>query len=172
VLDQHAELDFCSAISLKQQSADRHVAPFGHVILIPSQPVFALSFYWCVLRRKTTHTNFIVLGLISSGLEHRSPTLEGTTIIIAPPMRLVLCQTYLSKGWTNGLFFVCAFVRGVFFSFYLANDYQCCNIPLSLDTRKYILKHISKRPIKDEQIMYPNRQFQPSHTPDKKMTGL
>jgi hypothetical protein len=43
VLDQHAELDFFIASSLKQQSADRHVAPLGHIILIPSQPVFALS---------------------------------------------------------------------------------------------------------------------------------
>jgi hypothetical protein len=43
VLDQHAELDFYSASSLKQQSAGRHVTPLGHIILIPSQPVFALS---------------------------------------------------------------------------------------------------------------------------------
>ena len=43
VLDQHAELDFYSASSLKQQSAGRHVAPLGHIILIPSQPVVALS---------------------------------------------------------------------------------------------------------------------------------
>jgi hypothetical protein len=42
-LDLHAELDFYSASSLKQQSAGRHVAPLGHIILIPSQPVFALS---------------------------------------------------------------------------------------------------------------------------------
>jgi hypothetical protein len=42
-LDQHAELDFYSASSLKQQSTGRHVTPFGHIILIPSQPVFALS---------------------------------------------------------------------------------------------------------------------------------
>ena len=42
VLDQHAELDLYSASSLKQQSVDRNVAPLGH-ILIPSQPVFALS---------------------------------------------------------------------------------------------------------------------------------
>jgi hypothetical protein len=40
-LDQHAELDFYSASSLKQQSADRHVAPLVHIILILSQPVFA-----------------------------------------------------------------------------------------------------------------------------------
>ena len=40
VLDQ---LDFYSSNSLKQQSVGRHVAPLGHIILIPSQPVFALS---------------------------------------------------------------------------------------------------------------------------------
>jgi len=43
VLDQHAEFDFYSASSLKQQSADRHVAPLGHIILIPSQAAFALT---------------------------------------------------------------------------------------------------------------------------------
>ena len=43
VLDQHAELGFYSASSLKQQSTGRHVVPHGHIILIPSQPVFALS---------------------------------------------------------------------------------------------------------------------------------
>ena len=39
VLDQHAELGFYSASSLKQQSADGYVAPLGHIILVPSQPV-------------------------------------------------------------------------------------------------------------------------------------
>jgi hypothetical protein len=44
VLDQHAQLDyFHSASSLKQQSVSRHVAPLGHIIVIPNQPVFALS---------------------------------------------------------------------------------------------------------------------------------
>ena len=43
VLYQHAELDIYSASSLKQQSAGKHVAPLGHIILITSQPVFALS---------------------------------------------------------------------------------------------------------------------------------
>ena len=43
VLDQHAELDFYSASSLKQQSADTYVTPLGHIILILSQSVFALS---------------------------------------------------------------------------------------------------------------------------------
>ena len=43
VLDQHSELDFYSTSSLKQQSAGSHVAPLGHIILIPKQAVFALS---------------------------------------------------------------------------------------------------------------------------------
>jgi hypothetical protein len=38
-----ASLDFYSDSSLKQQSTDRHVAPLKHIILIPSQPVVALS---------------------------------------------------------------------------------------------------------------------------------
>jgi hypothetical protein len=42
VLDQHAELDFYSPSSLKQQSAGRHVAPLGHIMQILSQPVFAI----------------------------------------------------------------------------------------------------------------------------------
>ena len=43
VLDQHAYLDFYSVGTPKLQSAGGHVAPFGHIILIPSQPVFVLT---------------------------------------------------------------------------------------------------------------------------------
>jgi hypothetical protein len=43
VLNQHSELDLYSASTLKQQFASRHVAPLGYIILIRSQPVFALS---------------------------------------------------------------------------------------------------------------------------------
>ena len=58
VLDQHAELDFYSASSLKQQSAGRHVAPLVHIILIPSQPVFPFTSLCCVLCGEATNTNF------------------------------------------------------------------------------------------------------------------
>ena len=40
---RHADLEFYRASSLKQQLAGKHVAPLGHIIVIPSQPVFALS---------------------------------------------------------------------------------------------------------------------------------
>ena len=48
VLDQHAELNVNSAGSLKQNYAGRHVDPLGHIILIPSEPVFA--FFSLMLR--------------------------------------------------------------------------------------------------------------------------
>ena len=56
VLDQHALLDFNCASSLKQQSTDRHVAPLGHIILIPRQPILALSLLCCMLRGEVTNT--------------------------------------------------------------------------------------------------------------------
>jgi hypothetical protein len=43
VPDQYAELDFYSARSMKQQSADRHVATLGHIILILNKSVFSLQ---------------------------------------------------------------------------------------------------------------------------------
>ena len=70
VLDQQAELDFYSASSLKQQSADKHVAPLGHIILILSQPVFALNRIWPVRRSNPGST-----------------ALEASTLTIMPPMQ-------------------------------------------------------------------------------------
>ena len=43
VLDQHALLDFYSASSMNHQSADSHIGPLGHVILI-SEPTSLCSF--------------------------------------------------------------------------------------------------------------------------------
>jgi hypothetical protein len=39
-LDEHTQLDLYRASSLKQQFTGKHVVPFGHIILIPSQSVF------------------------------------------------------------------------------------------------------------------------------------
>ena len=73
VLDEHAELDLHSASSLKQQSVDRHVAPLGHIIIMPSQPVFALSPECCVLSEEATNP--------------RSTALEASTLTVTPQMR-------------------------------------------------------------------------------------
>ena len=51
------------------KSAERHVAPLGHIILIPNQPAFALTPLCCVLSGEATNTNCIVFGLIRSQLE-------------------------------------------------------------------------------------------------------
>jgi hypothetical protein len=88
ILDQHAELDLYSASSLKQQFACRHVAPLGHIILIQSQPVFALTPECRVLSGEATNTNFIVFGLTRPGIE---PTIYHTrgdhSNHYTPPMR-------------------------------------------------------------------------------------
>jgi len=60
VLDQQAWLDFISACSLKQQFADRCVAPIGHIILIQSQPIFAFSLSNAACLAETTNTKFTV----------------------------------------------------------------------------------------------------------------
>jgi hypothetical protein len=43
VLDQHAELDFYSANSLKQQSAGKHISPHGHIILLYISSLFSTA---------------------------------------------------------------------------------------------------------------------------------
>jgi hypothetical protein len=43
VLDQHVEMHLSSATSLKLQIAGRHITLLGHIITIPSQPVFVLN---------------------------------------------------------------------------------------------------------------------------------
>ena len=65
-------LYFHSAGSLKQQSAGRHIAPLGHIILIPRQPVFTL---FSLMLCEATHTNFIFFGLTQPGIE---PTIYRT----------------------------------------------------------------------------------------------
>jgi hypothetical protein len=57
------------------KSNNRHVAPLGHIILIPSQSVFLLFHECCTLSRQSTNTICIVFGLTRSGLE---PTIYHT----------------------------------------------------------------------------------------------
>ena len=82
VLDQHALLDFYSASSLKQQSANGHVkiVSLWHIILIPSQKVLALSPWCCMFSVETTNTFFFFFGLIQWGV--RTHNLEYSCIYI------------------------------------------------------------------------------------------
>ena len=79
VLSQHAEFDLYSASSLKQQSAGRHIAPLGHIILILNQSV---------LGGEAANSNFIVFGLTRPGLGPTMYSLEASMLTITPPMRL------------------------------------------------------------------------------------
>jgi hypothetical protein len=100
VLDQYAELDFYSASPLKQKSAGRHVAPLGHIILIPTQPVFALTPSSCVISGEATTTNFynsIVFGLTRPGLEltiyhTRLIEMNASIVLTICQMKNIVCK--------------------------------------------------------------------------------
>jgi hypothetical protein len=75
----------------KQQSTDIHVTPFGHIILILRQPIFALSPECCVLIREAANAIFNVFGLTQRGSNPhpRSVTFEASTLTITPRMRFL-----------------------------------------------------------------------------------
>ena len=66
-------LDLYSASSLKQQSAGKHVAPLGHIIRIPSQPLLFLLNAACLTEKQIVP--ILVFGLTRPRLE---PTIYHT----------------------------------------------------------------------------------------------
>jgi hypothetical protein len=53
VLDKQAEVDFYSASSFKQQTAGKHVAPLGHIILVrANQSLLLLLNAACVAEKQ------------------------------------------------------------------------------------------------------------------------
>ena len=73
----HAKLDFYTSSSLIQKSTSRHVISLGHIILIPSQPVFALTQQRWVLTWEATYTNYIFFGLTRLELEPTTYDTQG-----------------------------------------------------------------------------------------------
>jgi hypothetical protein len=72
LLDQQALFDFFYSTSLlKQQFADRHVAPLRHIILIPSQPVFAIFLLNAACLAKKQQTKPV--DQVKSGSHHQLP---------------------------------------------------------------------------------------------------
>ena len=55
-------MDFYSATSLIQQCVGRHIVPLGHIIIIPTQQVFALP-PWCRVSIKEAAYNYINCSL-------------------------------------------------------------------------------------------------------------
>jgi len=43
-------LDFYTVSSLKQQSLGKHIAPIGHIIIIPNYHLSTRTHYCCVFR--------------------------------------------------------------------------------------------------------------------------
>jgi hypothetical protein len=75
----------------------RHVTALGHIILITSQPVFALSPECCVLSGEARNIKFIVFWF-DGAQTHDLTTLETSTLAITPPMRVptvVILYTFL-----------------------------------------------------------------------------
>ena len=86
-------MDFYSGSSLKQQSTGRHVSPLAHIILIPSQSVFDIFPYCCVLRSEAANNLFIVFGINRLGLK---PTIYRT-------------GNEQANHYTTGVLFICHF---------------------------------------------------------------
>ena len=58
---KHASLDFYSACSLKQQFANRHVAPFVHINYPDSEPTSALLNATCLVEKQQQILIFSVI---------------------------------------------------------------------------------------------------------------
>ena len=63
--------DFYSASSLNNNVQLNNVLWLRHIILIPSQQVFALSPLCCVLSGEAPKTNFVVSGLTPEQFENK-----------------------------------------------------------------------------------------------------
>ena len=93
-------------------------SPLRHIILILSQPVFALSPSCCVLSGEATNTNFIVFGLTDRAWTHDLPHSRRACLTITPQMRLLsfMHQKLSQKDSTLWFFAVkiVPFITGIY----------------------------------------------------------
>ena len=96
VLDQHAELDFYSSSSLKQQSAGRHVDPLGHIIWFRANQSLLLILNAVCLAENQQIPILLSLVWLDQGSKPMTYCFEASTLTITPPMRF---RVIIS--WTN-----------------------------------------------------------------------
>jgi hypothetical protein len=75
------------ARTLKQQPVGRHIAPLGHIILIPSQPVLTLSHQWYVLSGEATQIHLWSLVWSNWCSNTRSTTRMASVLTVISTMR-------------------------------------------------------------------------------------
>ena len=76
-----------SASSLKQQSADRHVAPLGHIIMIEPTILCSFSLMLRAWRRSNKYQFYKSLVWPDRGSNPRSTAFEVSMLTITPPMQ-------------------------------------------------------------------------------------
>ena len=94
LLDKHAQFDLYGVSSLKQQSGDGHVAPLGHIILIPSKLVFAFFLMLFAQRRSNTYQFYRLWFYPIRARTHDLPHSRHRTCITFMCVRL--------KNWDKG----------------------------------------------------------------------
>jgi len=81
---------FNSNSLLKQQSAGRHVAPLGHIILIQSQSFFVLTPKWYQLCGEAANTGVVIFGLTR-------PWLKSTIYQLAQSWHIIESYEWTEK---------------------------------------------------------------------------
>ena len=143
VLDQQGQSDFDSTISLKQQSVSRHVVPHGNIILISSQPVFALTPKVLHAKRRNNRYQFYSLLLWPDWwpepMIYRTPLTDGPNPWSTAPHWLMarthdltdeqITMTYFSKSsqMENKSTFILSKISELIFMVHLYITYKTWN---------------------------------------------
>ena len=117
----------------------------NHIILILSQPVFALSPQCCVLSGEATHANCIILVWPDRGTNRRSTAREASTLTITPPMRFLFLWRDLTYNDEEGkqLFVICLIFRQyTMLWIYLQYSSPCVNSTVINIFAQYIYSYI------------------------------
>ena len=97
----------------------KHVIPLGHIILIPSHPLFCLP-YWLMMRANRRSNIYLLCSHLvwhDRGWNPQTTAPDTSTLTITPPM----CLESVSSLWKVIMFLQYTFV-------YLISQRQCIHI--------------------------------------------